>query len=349
MIKSFMKYMCASLALVGGFVQAEVTLNGAGASFPKPLYDKLIAEYSRIAPDVKVNYTSEGSGAGIKKFSEGVIDFGGTDSPMKPEQMEKAVGGKCFHIPTAMGAVVAIYNIDGVDDLKLSGPVLADIFAGAITKWGDPKIAALNEGVKLPDAPVTIVHRSDSSGTTAIFTDYLAKVSPDFKSKVGSGTAVNWTAGNAVAGKGNEGVVGNVNSVKNSVGYVELIYALKNNIKYATIQNKGGKFVPASIESVSAAAGNLENAPADLRMSITNADGDNAYPISGLTWILVYENQKDATKGKALVEFLSWATHDGQAILPPNHYAPLPKDLVGKLDAMLSAVKGPDGKALLSK
>lgn len=346
MVKRFVKYMCASLALVGGFVQAEVTLNGAGASFPKPLYDKLIAEYSRIKPDVKINYVSVGSGAGIKQFSEGTIDFGGTDSPMKPEQMEKAVNGPLFHIPTALGSVVPIYNVDGVDNVKFSGPVLAEIFMGGITKWNDSKIAALNGGISLPDADITVIHRSDSSGTTSIFTDFLAKVSPEFKSKVGHGTSVKWTAPSAVGAKGNEQVAAMVAKTKNSIGYSELIFALANNIKFAPVQNKAGKFVLASLDSTSAAASSLDNAPADLRMSITNADGEDAYPIAGLTWILVSETQKDAAKGAALVDFLTWVTHDGQAISPTLHYAPLPKALVEKIEAKLAAVKDASGAAI---
>ena len=348
MFKQFFGIACASLMLSIGFASADVTINGAGASFPKPLYDRLIGEYTRIHTDVRINYASEGSGAGIKKFSEGTIDFGGTDSPMKDAQMAGATGGKLFHIPTALGAVVPIYNIAGGDDLKLSGPVLADIFLGNITKWNDAKIAALNPEVKLPSAAITVVHRSDGSGTTAIFVDYLAKISPEFKEKIGTGTSVKWTAPGAIGAKGNEQVSANVQRTRNSIGYVELIYAMANKIKFAPVQNKAGKFVTASLETTSAAAGDLTSAPADLRMSITDAAGEDAYPISGLTWILAYEQQKDAAKGKALVDFLWWATHDGQAIHPEVHYAPLPQALVQKIEVMLSSIKGPDGQALLS-
>lgn len=330
MFNRFAKCVVASLALVGGFAQAEVTLNGAGASFPKPLYDKLIAEYGRIKPDVHINYSSVGSGAGIKQFSEGTLDFGGTDSPMKAEQIEKASGGPSYHIPMALGAVVPIYNIQGIDHLQLSGPVIASIFDGQITKWNDPQITSINQGLSLPDAPITVVHRSDGSGTTAIFTDYLTKVSPEFKEKVGSGTNVKWTAANPVGAKGNEQVAANVVKIPNSIGYVELVYAMANNIDFASVQNKAGKFVKATMESTSAAAADVKNAPEDLRFSITNAQGDDAYPIAGLTWILVYQNQKDAAKGQALADFLTWSLTDGQAISPTLHYAPVPKELAAK-------------------
>lgn len=347
MLKGLVKVMCASLALAGGWVCGEVTLNGAGASFPAPLYNKMIQDYSRIAPDAKINYSSVGSGAGINKISEQTVDFGASDSPMTDDQMSKAQGGKLYHIPTALGAVVPIYNVEGLDNLRFSGPVLADIFMGNITNWSDPKIAQLNQGVTLPDAAITIVHRSDGSGTTAIFTSYLCKVSPAFKEKIGTGTTVKWV-GQEIGGKGNEQVAANVQRTKNSIGYVELIYAEANKIKFAPVQNKAGKFVAASLESTSAAAGDLSNAPADLRMNITDAAGDNAYPIAGMTWLLIYENQKDAPKGKAMVDFAWWVTHDGQAINPTLHYAPLPKELVGKIEGMLNSIKA-DGKALKSK
>lgn len=346
MLKRILAALCVSVAMIGGVARADATLNGAGASFPARLYMALITEYSRIQPNVHINYSSEGSGAGIKKFSEGTIDFGGTDSPMKDEQMAKASGGKLYHIPTALGAVVPIYNVAGVNDLKFSGPVLADIFLGNITRWNDPKIVALNPGATLPDAPITVVHRSDGSGTTAIFVDYLAKISPEFKQRIGTGTSVKWTAPSAIGGKGNEQVAANVQRTRNSIGYVELIYAMANKISYAPVQNKAGKFVTASIETTSNAAGDLSNAPADLRMSITDAAGDDAYPIAGLTWILVYENQTDPAKGKALVDFLWWVTHDGQAVHPQLHYAPLPEALIQRIESLLSSVKGPNGQTL---
>jgi phosphate transport system substrate-binding protein len=348
MVRGFMKAIFASLALAGGWVQAEVTLNGSGASFPKPLYDKLVQQYQHIKPEIKINYSSVGSGTGIQQFSDGVTDFGGTDSPMKNAQIAKASGGALFHIPTALGAVVPIYNIQGIGNLQLSGPVLADIFSGKIENWNDPELTKINPGAKLPAAPITIVHRSDGSGTTAIFTDYLAKVSPEFNKNVGQGTSVKWSAPNAVAGKGNEGVAGSVLKTRNSIGYVELIYAKANDIKYAPVQNKAGRFVAATIESVSAAAGNLQGAPEDLRMSITNADGETAYPISGLTYVLVYQNQKDAAKGAAVVDFLWWVTHDGQATHASLNYAPLPAELIKKVEGKLTAIKGPDGKAFKS-
>ena len=342
MVKGFVKCVCASLAIFGGLVQADVTLNGAGASFPKPMYDKFIAEYNRIKPDVKVNYSSVGSGAGIKQITQGIVDFGGSDSPMTDAQLAKATqaNGVIFHIPTVMGAVVPVYNVQGVDkSVNFSGPVLADIFLGKITKWNDAKIAEINQGMNLPDKAITVVHRSDGSGTTAIFTDYLAKVSPEWKSTVGAGTSVKWLATGAIGGKGNEQVAANVQNTPGSIGYVELIYALANKIAYGPVQNKNGKFVIATMESVSAAAASLTEVPDDLRMSLTNAEGDDAYPISGLTWLLVYQNQKNAAKGRALVDFVTWVTHDGQALAPALHYAPLPKKLMTTIDEKLGSIK----------
>ena len=348
MLKRFLSAVCASLVLAGA-ATAQVNLNGAGASFPRPLYDKLIGEYQRINPAVQINYVSSGSGAGIKQFSEGTIDFGGTDSPMKDSQLKAATGGLVHHIPTAIGAVVPIYNIPGVTDLKFTGPVLADIFEGKISKWNDPKIAQINPDAKLPDAGITVVHRSDGSGTTAIFTDYLSKVSASFKDTVGSGTSVKWTSPNAIGAKGNEQVAANVQRAPNSIGYVELIYAMANKIKFAPVQNKAGQFITASIEATSAAAGDLTNAPDDLRMSITNSDAKDAYPIAGLTYILVYDQQKDEAKGKALVDFLWWVTHDAQAVHPTLYYAPLPAGLVKKVEAKLQSIKGPNGQPLLKR
>lgn len=342
MVRRFVQVVCASLALVGsvgGWVNADVTLNGAGASFPKPMYDKFIAEYNRIKPEVKINYNSVGSGAGIKQISEGTIDFAGSDAAMSDKQLAEATGGKIIHIPTVMGAVVPVYNIEGVNQpVKFTGPVLADIFLGKISKWNDPKLAEANQGVKLPDTSITVVHRSDGSGTTAVFTDYLSKVSPEWKSSVGTGTSVKWIAPGAMGGKGNEQVAATVQKTPGAIGYVELIYALENKIPFGQMQNKAGKFVSGSIETVSAAARDLKDVPADMRLSITNADGEDAYPISAWTYILLYQNQKDAEKGKALVDFLTWVTHDGQALASQLHYAPLPKSLESKIDSALASV-----------
>ncbi len=340
MVKRFVQVMCASLALVGGWASADVTLNGAGASFPAPMYNKFIEEYTRIKPEVKINYKSVGSGAGIKAISEGTVDFGASDSPMKDEQIKAASGGYIVHIPTVMGGVVPIYNIEGVNKpLNFTGPVLADIFLGKITKWNDPKIAQANAGVTLPDTAITVVHRSDGSGTTAIFTDYLSKVSPEWKAGVGKGSSVKWPADSSIGAPQNDGVANTVQQTKGAIGYVELIYAMSNNISFGAMQNKAGKFVSASMESVSAAAGSLQDIPDDLRISITDAEGDGAYPISGLTWILAYQNQKDAAKGQTLVEFLNWVTTDGQTLAAGQHYAPLPKGLLPKVQAQIKSIK----------
>ena len=342
MLKGLLK-VCASLALVaglGGMAYGDVTLNGSGASFPKPIYDKFIAEYNRIKPEVKINYASKGSGTGIKEISEGITDFGGSDSPMSDKQLGKTVNGQIIHIPTVLGAVVPVYNLEGVNQpVKFSGPVIAEIFLGTITKWNDAKIVALNEGVKLPDQAITVVHRSDGSGTTAIFTDYLSKVSAAWKSDVGSGTSVKWPAAGAIGGKGNEQVAATVQKTPGAIGYVELIYAMANKIPFGAVQNKNGKFVTATLESVSASAAGLKEVPDDLRMSLTNAEGDEAYPISGLTWLLIYQNQKDGAKGQALVDFVTWVTHDGQSLAPTLFYAPLPKALLPTIEKKLQEIK----------
>lgn len=340
MVKQFVRGVCVAMALAGGWAGAQVTLNGAGASFPAPMYNKFIEEYSRIKPDVKVNYKSVGSGAGIKALSEGTVDFGGTDSPMKDEQIRKASGGHIVHIPTVMGGVVPIYNVPGVTKpLNFTGPVLADIFLGKITKWNDAKIADHNSGVTLPDLAITVVHRSDGSGTTAIFTDYLSKVSPEWKGGPGKGSSVKWPAASSVGAPQNDGVANTVKEVKGAVGYVEVIYAASNNIAFGAVQNKAGKFVTASMESISAAAGALKQVPDDLRISITDSEGEQAYPISGLTWIIAYQNQKDAEKGKALVDFVNWITGDGQTLAPALYYAPLPQSLLPKVQAQIKSIK----------
>ena len=341
MLKGLLK-TCASLALVAGFgamALGDVTLNGSGASFPKPIYDKLIGEYNRIKPEVKINYASKGSGTGIKEISEGTTDFGGSDSPMSDEQLAKATNGKLLHIPTVMGAVVVIYNIEGVTQpVQLSGPVIADIYMGKIAKWNDVKIGELNKGLSLPDKAITVVHRADGSGTTAIFTDYLSKASPEWKSSVGKGTTVKWLAAGAIGGKGNEQVAATVQKTPGAIGYVELIYAMANKISFGPVQNKSGKFVTATMASVSAAAAGLKEIPADLRMSLTDAEGDEAYPISGLTWLLIYQNQKDAAKGQALVDFVTWVTHDGQSLAPSLFYAPLPKVLMPTVEQRIQSI-----------
>lgn len=348
MMRKLIAGACVAAAMLGGWARADVTLNGAGASFPKPMYDRFIQQYTATHSDVKINYASVGSGAGIKQINEQTVDFGASDAPMTDKQMAEAKGGAIYHIPTVLGAVVPIYNVPGIEKpLNFSGPVIADIYLGKITSWDDARIAAMNEGVKLPAQPITVVHRSDGSGTTAIFTDYLCKVSPEWAAGPGKGTAIKWID-NSIGAKGNEQVAATVKKTQGAIGYVELIYAANNNIAFGNVQNAAGKYVTASLDGVSAAAAGLKEIPADLRMSITNAAGDDSYPISGLTWILVYENQADAAKGQALVDFLWWATHDGQSLAGELHYAPLPKALMPTVESKLNSMKA-DGKTLEPK
>ncbi len=308
---------------------AQLKLNGAGATFPYAIYSKWFDVY-RAKTGVEFNYQSIGSGGGIKQVTEGTVDFGATDAAMSDEQL-KAVqekqGVQVLHIATVMGAVVVTYNVPGVSgELKLTPDVLVDIFLGAITTWNDPRIAQSNAGVHLPELAIIVAHRSDGSGTSAIFTDYLSKVSASWKARVGQGPSVNWPVG--LGGKGNEGVAGLVKQSEGAIGYVELVYAVKNNLPYASIRNKAGRFVMPSFEAVTAAAaGSVKTMPSDLRVSITDAEGSDAYPISGFTWLLVYKNMKDKDKSAALVGFLRWAITDGQAFAKDLYYAPLPKEV----------------------
>jgi phosphate transport system substrate-binding protein len=302
-------------------------INGAGATFPNPIYSKWFAEYAKIHPDVRINYQSIGSGGGIRQLTAQTVFFGATDGPMTDEQL-KAAPGPIVHLPTVLGAVVPVYNIPGfTGDLKFSGPLLADIYLGKVNKWNDAAIARENPGVKLPATDIAVAHRSDGSGTTYIFVDYLSKVSPEFKDKVGMATSVNWPVG--VGGKGNEGVAGLVKQTPGAIGYVELIYALQNNIPYGAVKNKAGTYLKASLESVTAAAAvSAASMPADFRVSITNADGKDAYPISSYTWILLYENPADKAKSRKMVDFMRWAITDGEAFAKDLGYAPLPESVV---------------------
>ncbi|MBI3578520.1 MAG: phosphate ABC transporter substrate-binding protein PstS [Ignavibacteriales bacterium] len=330
-----------TLILGGGALQAQLKLNGAGATFPYVIYSKWFDVY-HTKTSIEFNYQSIGSGGGIKQIIEGTVDFGATDGPMTPEQMNDAKTKQAtdiFHIPTVLGAVVVTYNLpDAGKDLKLTPEVLASIFLGEITKWNDAKITALNSGVKLPDQQIIVAHRSDGSGTSFIFTDYLTKVSKTWEAKVGRGTSVNWPAG--LGGKGNEGVSGLVKQTPGAIGYVELAYAVKNNLPYASLKNKSGKFVSPTLESVTAAAaGASKNMPDDLRVSITDADGKDSYPISGFTWLLVYTNMKDKQKGEALVKFLKWAMTDGQSYAKDLLYAPLPKDVIKRCESKIAQIK----------
>jgi phosphate transport system substrate-binding protein len=317
----------AAVSLAGAALVADTQINGAGATFPHPIYTKWFDEYRKLHSDVAINYQPQGSGAGIRQIIAQTVFFGATDGPMTNEQILSAPS-KILHFPTVLGAVVPVYNLPEVTtELKFTGPLLADIFLGKITKWNDPAIAKVNPGVTLPGTDITVVHRSDGSGTTYIWVDYLAKVSPEWKQKVGVNTAVNWPAG--VGGKGSDGVTGLVRQTPGSLGYVELIYALQNKINYGPVQNAAGEFVKGSTDSVTAAAGSAASAmPKDFRVSITNAPGKGVYPISSFTWLLLYENPKDKAQGKIMVDFLKWALTDGQKFAPNLGYAPLPDSVI---------------------
>jgi phosphate transport system substrate-binding protein len=327
----------SGVALLVCTVAAQTQINGAGATFPNPIYSKWFSEYQKLK-QVAINYQSIGSGGGIRQLTNQTVFFGASDGPMTNEQLQQAPG-KILHLPTVLGAVVPVYNIPNFKgELKFSGPVLADIYLGKITKWNDPAIAKLNSGSSLPSADITVVRRSDGSGTTYIWVDYLSKVSPEFLKKVGVATSVNWPVG--LGGKGNEGVAGLVQQTPGSIGYVELIYAIQNKISYGTVQNADGEFVRASLESVTAAAGAaVKNMPKDFRVSITNAPGKGVYPISSFTWILLYENPKDKAQSKVMVDFMKWALTDGQKFAGELGYAPLPAEVVKLEMAALGTIK----------
>lgn len=326
-----------SFLLFSAYGVSATLINGAGATFPYPLYSKWFSEYHKANPDTEINYQSIGSGGGIRQFTDKTIDFGASDAPMNDEQLAK-VGQPVLHIPTCLGAVAVTFNVPGVTKgLKLTGDIVADMFLGKITKWNDPRITKLNPDAKLT-GDVMIVHRSDGSGTSAVFTDYLTKVSPEFKEKVGHGTAVKWPVG--LGGKGNEGVAGLVKQTPGSVGYVEFVYAIQNDLAYASLKNKAGGFVEPSTDSVTAAAaGSLKTIPADFRVSITDSEGKKAYPISSFTYLLVHKTQPNPEKGPKLVKFLKWAMKDGQGMTTALHYSPLPKDLIKKVEATIATIE----------
>ncbi len=337
----------ASSASSGSSAPAgDVSLNGSGASFPQPLYAKWIEAYQSQEKHTKINYQSVGSGAGIKNISDKTVDFGASDAPMSDEQLAKA-GGKIIHVPTTLGAVVLTYNVPGAPDhLQLTPEVVSGIFLGEITTWNDPKIASLNTSAKLPAQKIAVVYRSDGSGTTAVFTDYLSKASAPFKEKVGAGTSVKWPSGTG-ANK-NDGVAAQIKQTPGSFGYVELAFALQTKQPVVVLKNKAGKFVEPTLEAITAAAsGAAAKMPEDLRISITDAEGDAAYPISAFTYVLVYEESPDAQKAQAVASFLWWGIHDGQKLGPPLHYAPLPAEVVTKAEARLKLLKGA-GKPLLA-
>ena len=324
---------------------AQSLMNGAGATFPYPLYSKWFDEYAKLDQSARFNYQSIGSGGGIRQIIARTVDFGATDGPMTDEQLKQA-RGELFHIPMVMGAVVATYNLPGSPKLRFAPELLADIFLGKVTKWNDPRIAALNSEVSLPNQPIIVVHRSDGSGTTYIWVDYLFKVSKEWETKVGRGTSVNWPVG--LGGKGNEGVAGQVKGMPGALGYVELAYAVTNKLPVAAIRNRSGKFVEPSIESTTAAAAAAaREMPSDFRVSLTDAPGDHAYPVAGFTWILVYKEQADEVRGRAMARFLNWAIHDGQKYAPSLLYAPLPPQVVKLVEAKIKQITH-QGRPLLN-
>ncbi|MEP6691122.1 MAG: phosphate ABC transporter substrate-binding protein PstS [Gemmatimonadaceae bacterium] len=329
--------LLAAVALSGAAAAQDLT--GAGATFPNPIYTKWFSDYA-TKTGVKINYQSIGSGGGIRQLTEGTVDFGASDAPMSDAEIAK-LKGPVFHIPTVMGAVVVTYNVPGVpSSLKLTGAVVADIFLGKITKWNDARITALNKGTALPASDILVVHRSDGSGTTYIFSDYLTAVSPTWAQAPGKGKELQWPVG--LGGKGNEGVAGQVKQVPGAIGYVELAYAKQNKLPYASIQNANGEFVEPTIESVTlAAAAKAKSLPADTdyRFSIVNAAGKGAYPISSFTYLLVYQNQADAGKGKKLVDFIHWALTEGEKSAAALDYAPLPANMVTMLEKRLGQIK----------
>jgi phosphate transport system substrate-binding protein len=326
-----------ALALLTGVAFADTTLNGAGATFPYPLYSKWFSEYNKQRPDVRINYQSIGSGGGIRQVINGTVDFGATDGPMSNDQLAQAKS-KILHIPTVLGAVVPAYNVPGLkEELKFTGEMLAGIFLGRITSWNHADIAKANPGVELPNQPIVVVHRSDGSGTTFVWTDYLSKVNGEWKNTVGKGTSVKWPVG--LGAKGNEGVAGMVRQMEGAIGYVELIYAEQNKISHGPVKNASGNFVKAGLEATSAAAASVKDMPEDFRVSITNAPGKDAYPIASFTWLLIPSQSKDATKGKILVEFLNWMLDSGESMATQLTYAPLPKEVAEKVRATIKQIK----------
>jgi phosphate transport system substrate-binding protein len=325
--------LCLALALPAG---AQTTLNGAGATFPNPMYSKWFSEYHKLHPDIEINYQSIGSGGGIRQVLAQTVDFGASDGPMSDEQLSQAKV-KILHIPTVLGAVVPAYNVPGVTgELHFSPQTIADICLGRITSWNDKAIAQDNPEAKLPGQNIIVIHRSDGSGTNYIFTDYLSKVSDDWKSQVGKGTSVKWPVG--LGAKGNEGVAGMIRQMDGAFGYVELIYAVQNNIPYGSIKNAAGSWVRGSLEGATAAAASVKNMPADFRVSITNAPGKDAYPISSFTWLLIPVQAKDPARGKILVNFLNWMLDDGEKMTQQLAYAPLPESVASKVREAIKQV-----------
>jgi phosphate transport system substrate-binding protein len=337
---AFRQVMIAvAVAAAGASVVAQkVQITGAGATFPYPIYSKWFSEYNKLHANVEINYQSIGSGGGVKQLTSRTVFFGASDYPLTPDQL-LAAPGKILHFPTVLGAVVPIYNVPGIAaELKFTGPLLADIFMGNITKWNDSRIAKLNEGVTLPNSDITVVHRSDGSGTTYIFVDFLSKVSPEWKKRVGVAGSVNWPVG--VGAKGNEAVAGMVKQTPGSLGYTEPAYATENKIAFGPVQNAAGKFIKASAESVTAAAaGAVKQMPADFRVSITNPPGDDSYPIASFTWLLMYQAPQDKALAKTMIDFTKWALSDGQRYAAELGYAPLPKAVIDLELKSLATIK----------
>lgn len=335
------KHFAVAVAIAAGgatLAAQKVQINGVGATFPYPIYSKWFSEYNKLHSNVEINYQSLGSGAGVKQLTERTVLFGASDYPLTPEQ-QAAAPGKILHFPTVLGAVVPIYNIPGVSaELKFTGPLLADIFLGKVTKWNDAQITGLNAGVNLPKTDITVVHRSDGSGTTYIWVDYLSKISPEWKKNVGVAASVKWPVG--VGAKGNEAVAGLVKQTPGAIGYVEPVYAKQNQIAFGSVKNAAGKFVKASPEAVTAAAAAAAGQmPADFRVSITNPPGDDVYPIASFTWLLMYENPQDKAKAKVMADFLKWALTDGQKFAVDLGYSPLPKQVVDLEMKVLATIK----------
>ena len=329
--------LALSPACKGGGSGGTVRLNGMGATFPKPIYDKWVSEYGKANPNVQIDYQSQGSGAGIKGIQAQTVDFGASDAPMSDADL-KAAPGEILHVPTVLGAVVITYNISGVSGpLQFSPETLADIFLGKVRRWDDPKIKADNEGVQLPAEEIRVVYRADASGTSAVFTEYLSAVSPEWKEKVGADKSPRWPVGQG--GKGNEGVMGQIKQQPNTLGYTELTYALNARLPVARIKNAAGKFVEPTLDAITAAAAEtVSTMPADLRASIVNAAGETVYPIASYTYLLVYKDQKDAGKGKALADFLWWALHDGEKFARDLQYAPLPPEVVKRAEEKINSM-----------
>ncbi len=327
--------LCPALVGISVTASAQMLINGAGATFPYPIYSKWFDEYAKADPSVRFNYQSIGSGGGQKQILEQTVDFGASDGPMSDENLAKAPG-KLLHIPTVAGADVLTYNLPGSPKLKVDGPTIVDIFMGKITRWNDRRLADQNPGFKLPDLDMVVVHRSDGSGTTYIWVDFLSSVSKEWNAKVGRGASVNWPAG--LGGKGNEGVAGQIKQLPGAVGYVELIYAKQNKLPYADVKNAAGNYITPSLESVTEALSTAK-IPDDFRFSMVNAPGEKAYPIAGTTWLLVYEQQKDAGKGKKLVEFLNWAINQGEGMAAALDYAPLPDEVKHRVLERIKTIK----------